>query len=154
MTPEDHFTVAFTMGQVVIFLDPGGEVREVRFDLEGIFPEKVSAAPLARSLERYFQGEKVPWKVRLDLTHATPFQSRVYRRVMKIPYGETATYGEIARDVQSPGGARAVGQAMAANRYPILIPCHRVLAGNGGLGGFTSGIQVKRHLLSLEGARF
>ena len=70
---------------------------------------------------------------------------------MKIPYGETVSYGQIALDVGSPGGGRAVGQAMGRNRFPLVIPCHRVIAGDGRIGGFSGGLDLKRFLLSLEG---
>lgn len=83
-----------------------------------------------------------------------PFHRKVYRKLCKVPAGKTVTYAELARLAGSPGAARAVGQAMAKNPWPIIIPCHRVVAGNGKLGGYSGrgGPATKRALLALEGA--
>jgi AraC family transcriptional regulator of adaptative response/methylated-DNA-[protein]-cysteine methyltransferase len=81
----------------------------------------------------------------------TPFQRAVWAATRAIPRGETRTYQEIATAVGRPGAARAVGQALGANPVPLLVPCHRVLATGGGLGGFTGGIGLKARLLALEG---
>lgn len=84
----------------------------------------------------------------------TPFQKKVWSALLRIPWGETRTYGEIAREVGCPGGARAVGMANHRNPIPILIPCHRVLGGGGRLTGYAGGLELKRKLLELEGAGF
>ena len=83
----------------------------------------------------------------------TPFQKQVIRTCREIPYGETLTYGELAVKAGSPGGARAVGTTMRTNRFPIIVPCHRVVGANG-LGGFSAsqGVQTKRRLLEIENA--
>lgn len=88
------------------------------------------------------------------LTNVPPFHRKVYKALCKIPAGKTITYAELARRAGSPGAARAVGQAMAKNPFPIVIPCHRVVAGNGKLGGYSGrgGVAIKRALLALEGA--
>ncbi len=83
---------------------------------------------------------------------ATPFQRRVWRELQRIPYGEVRTYGDIARSLGQPGASRAVGSACGRNPIPLFIPCHRVIASGGGLGGFSCGLDVKRRLLRLEGA--
>lgn len=80
----------------------------------------------------------------------TGFQRRVWRRLLKVPYGRTVTYGELARAVGHPGAARAVGGACGANPLPLIIPCHRVVGSSGALGGFTSGLVWKEWLLSRE----
>ena len=82
----------------------------------------------------------------------SPFESRVYNAISQIPFGETRQYGEVASIVGIPGGARAVGQAMKRNPFPIIFPCHRVVAANG-LGGFSSGLEIKRYLLGRESKR-
>ncbi len=82
----------------------------------------------------------------------TPFQIRVWTATRRIPFGETRSYGEIARQVGSPGGARAVGQALRANPIPLLVPCHRVLAAGKALGGFAFGLDLKQRLLAHEQA--
>jgi methylated-DNA-[protein]-cysteine S-methyltransferase len=99
----------------------------------------------------YFDGHKVDFPDKLDLSGATPFQRSVWQAARLIPYGQTRSYAWLAGQVGSPGAARAVGQALGRNPLPIIIPCHRVLAGNGGLGGFSGGLEMKRFLLRLEG---
>jgi len=107
---------------------------------------------LKRKLQRYFDGYRVLFDEPLDLREATAFQCRVWLAVRAIPYGETRSYGQIARQVGSPGAARAVGQAMAANPLPIVVPCHRVIGSDGNLRGFGGGLDLKRRLLEMEGA--
>jgi len=106
---------------------------------------------LKKKLQRYFEGQRVVFDEPLDLAGATSFQRRVWLAVRDIPYGETRSYADIARQIGSPRAARAVGQAMAANPVPIVVPCHRVVGSDGGLGGFGSGLNLKRRLLEMEG---
>lgn len=101
-------------------------------------------------LEKYFSGGG--WKVASSLANragATEFSRRVYAAVAKIPAGETRTYGEVAAAAGRPGAARAVGNLMAANRFPVLIPCHRVVAATG-LGGFGGLPELKARMLELD----
>lgn len=107
---------------------------------------------LSQRLRRYAQGEPVAFPDRLDLSHATPFLCAVWQATQEIPPGETRSYGWLARRVGRPGAARAVGQAMRTNPLPIVIPCHRVVAADGGLGGYGGGLPLKAALLRLEGA--
>lgn len=107
---------------------------------------------LKAKLQRYFDGQRVLFDEPLDLMGATAFQRRVWLAVRDIPYGETRSYSQIARQVGSPGAARAVGQAMAANPLPIIVPCHRVIGSAGDLRGFGGGLDLKRRLLEMEGA--
>lgn len=90
----------------------------------------------------------------LDLRAGTEFQRSVWEALRAIPPGRTRSYGELAAQVGRPGGARAVGQACGANPIPLLIPCHRVLAAQGRLGGFSGGLAWKRRLLEREGTGF
>ncbi|MFQ5801523.1 MAG: methylated-DNA--[protein]-cysteine S-methyltransferase [Candidatus Methylomirabilales bacterium] len=106
---------------------------------------------LARDLDRYFRGEAVSFNYPLDLTTATPFQQRVWAALRGIPHGATQVYQEVAKMIGMPRAARAVGQAVGANPIPLLIPCHRVVASDGSLGGFAWGLTWKRHLLQVEG---
>lgn len=100
-------------------------------------------------LTSYFAGEKVS-PVPLPLSpDGTPFQRKVWQILQNIPYGETVTYGEIAKMISPAMSAQAVGNAVGANPIPVIIPCHRVVAANG-IGGYSSGIKIKQHLLSLE----
>lgn len=109
-----------------------------------------TALALAEQARRYFNGEKVVFTADIDWSGYTPFQKQVLEAVLGIPYGAVLTYGEVARLVGRPGAARAVGGVMRANRTPLIVPCHRVVAG-GGLGGFVCGIAFKRYMLELEG---
>jgi methylated-DNA-[protein]-cysteine S-methyltransferase len=110
------------------------------------------SADLADKLRRYFQGEPTDFSVTLDLSGTTDFQQRVWNIVRNIPRGETRSYGWVARQIGSPKAARAVGQAMSRNPLPIIIPCHRVISGDGKIGGFGGGLKLKKLLLDLEGA--
>ncbi|MDE2029837.1 MAG: methylated-DNA--[protein]-cysteine S-methyltransferase [Alphaproteobacteria bacterium] len=83
----------------------------------------------------------------------TAFQHKVWREMAKIPSGSVRSYGEIARRIGNPKAARAVGAACGANPVPYIVPCHRVVAANGGLGGFSGGLDIKKKLLRVEGAR-
>jgi methylated-DNA-[protein]-cysteine S-methyltransferase len=107
-------------------------------------------------LERYFAGEQVDLSgIALDLSGVSPFHSKIYAAARGLVWGETSTYGDLARQVGSRGAARAVGQAMGSNPAPVLIPCHRVLAAGGKVGGFSAhgGTTTKQRLLALEGVR-
>lgn len=120
-------------------------------------PEKAQEAPelfaaLSKRLQAYFMGQKTDFPDELDLQQATPFQRRVWEATKRIPCGETRSYIWVAQQAGCPRGARAAGQALGRNPVPIIIPCHRVLASNGKLGGFTGGLKVKESLLNLEAA--
>ena len=108
---------------------------------------------LAGMLADYFAGRAVDFAaVPLDLSAVSPFRVRVLTALRRVGYGRTISYGELARRVGRPGAARAVGAAMAANPLPVILPCHRVLRGDGGLGGYSApgGLRVKRELLKME----
>lgn len=104
-----------------------------------------------RELEEYFAGERREFTFGLDL-RGTDFQLACWRALLAIPYGETRSYGDIARAVGSPHGFRAVGMANNRNPVAIVVPCHRVIAADGTLCGYGGGLDVKRKLLELEGA--
>jgi methylated-DNA-[protein]-cysteine S-methyltransferase len=103
----------------------------------------------ATQLEEYFAGERTGFDVPMELD-GTAFQKEVWRELTRIRYGETISYGELARRVGRPKGPRAVGQANGKNPIPIIVPCHRVLASNG-IGGYGGGLPMKRALLAVEG---
>ncbi len=113
-------------------------------DPPGDLPDRIAA---------YFDGESVDFHVPLDLSGQTDFRRSVLRACARIAYGTTTTYGQLADEVGRPGAARAVGGAMAHNPIPLIVPCHRVLAANGRLGGFSAkgGLSVKTRMLHLEG---
>lgn len=107
-------------------------------------------ADLSERLKAYFSGEQTSFPDELDLSGASPFQARVWQATRLIPYGETRSYLQIAIRLRRRRAARAVGHALSKNPLPIIIPCHRVIASNGGLGGFSGGLEMKRQLLRLE----
>lgn len=108
---------------------------------------------LPNRLQRYFNGEMVLFRDRLDLSGATGFYRAVWDATSSIPYGETRTYAWVAQQIGNPRAPRAVGGALARNPFPIIVPCHRVVASNGNLGGFSGGLELKRRLLEMEAGR-
>ena len=102
-----------------------------------------------RQVEQYFQGKRTKFDFPLDLD-GTPFQLAVWKELLNIPYGQTRTYGEIAKRLGKPGAARAVGMANHDNRIPIVVPCHRVVGHDGSLTGYAGGLHIKQQLLRIE----
>jgi len=109
-------------------------------------------ADIVHQLRAYFAGERRTFDVRVDLSRLTPFHQRVLLAAASVPAGQVVSYGEIARRIGQPRGSRAVGQALGRNPIPIVIPCHRVVASGGKLGGYTGGLAIKKKLLRIEGA--
>ncbi len=105
----------------------------------------------AIQLEEYFKGERKEFSIPLDIPSKAGFTPSVWRELVQIPYGEVRSYGEIAHRLKKPKASRAVGQACGRNPFLIFIPCHRVLAANGKLGGFALDVKIKEQLLRLEG---
>ena len=112
-------------------------------------PSEVGDLP--ERLRRYAEGEAVDLGEDVRIVTGTPFQRQVWQALIDIPRGETRSYAWVARRVGRPRSARAVGQAVGSNPLPVLIPCHRVLASDGSLGGYGGGLEMKEELLSLEG---
>ena len=115
-------------------------------------PEKVD--PALRQLDEYLRGARKAFDLPIDWSLLRPFQGRVLQIIFAIPYGQTRTYGEIAHEIGNPRAARAVGRANATNPMPLVIPCHRVIGGDGKLHGYGGGegLPTKEWLLQLEGA--
>ncbi|MBV1690637.1 methylated-DNA--[protein]-cysteine S-methyltransferase [Novosphingobium sp. G106] len=107
----------------------------------------------ARQLDEYFAGKRSAFDLPLDF-HGTYFQKRVWAQLLAIPFGETRSYGEIARALGQPTASRAVGAANGKNPISIVAPCHRVVGTNGSLTGFAGGLEAKQRLLALEGLEF
>lgn len=119
-----------------------------------VWPEMLEENPevLAHAvaqLREYFSRLRRRFDLSLDL-RGTPFQQRVWAELLCIPYGQTVSYGELARRIGRPGAARAVGTAVGANPVPIIVPCHRVVGADGSLVGYGGGLEVKAALLRLE----
>jgi methylated-DNA-[protein]-cysteine S-methyltransferase len=148
------------LGRILLTSD-GEQLTGLHFEREKYFPrigedwlESSRAAVLARAarqIHEYFAGERD----RFDLPLApagTPFQQRVWRALLQVPCGETATYGEIARRIGAPQSVRAVGAAIGRNPISIVVPCHRVVGSTGALTGYAGGLERKRALLARERA--
>jgi len=138
----------------------GRSTDELAVELRTEFPhatlarDDVALGGLAGLVADLANGRPRPDAIDLPLdVHATAFRRRVWEALRRIPAGETRSYGEIAQAVGAPGAARAVGTACATNPVPIVVPCHRVVAANGGLGGYSGGLARKRQLLDAEGAQ-
>ena len=111
----------------------------------------LDVAVLADKMQRYFEGEAVAFDEPLDPSIGTEFQRRVWAITRAIPRGQTRTYGQVARQAGRPvGAARAVGQAMARNPWPVIVPCHRVVGHDGRLTGFGGGVTMKQEMLNME----
>ena len=132
-------------------LDSGLDWIQHKMDFASVL-EDASFEPLrqaAEQLERYFAGELAQFTCPLDL-RGTAFQLKVWNALTRIPYGETRSYMEIAREIGHPSAVRAVGAANGANPIAIIVPCHRVIGSNGALTGYGGGLPTKAWLLALE----
>ena len=108
-----------------------------------------SSSPIGTQLKEYFKGERKEFDLKL-IINGTPYQKRVWSELLKVSYGETVSYGELAKRVGNPKGARSVGMAVHLNRIGIIIPCHRVIRSSGEIGGYASGVSKKKWLLEHE----
>lgn len=142
-------------GLARITYDPDPE-RELEA-LTRLAGPRVLRAPRAldetrRELDDYFAGKRTAFDLRLDLRGLTGFTLDVLNELAKVPYGRTATYGELAERAGNPRASRAVGMVMNRNRIPIVLPCHRIVGSSGQLVGYGGGLERKEKLLRLEGA--
>ena len=126
-----------------------GALTAIRFGDEGGADGSPVLVCAQRQLEEYFRGERTRFDLPLQ-PKGTPFQLAVWRALTEIPYGETASYGDVARAVGRPKAFRAVGMANHCNPIPIIVPCHRVIGSDGRLTGYAGGLEIKRALLELE----
>ena len=138
--------------------------REIAAEVEGLVKKHKNSLEAAggtidlsgaeKELKDYFSGKRVGLSFPVDWSHYTEFQKKVLQRVYSLPWGQVASYGQIAADIGNPRGARAVGGAVGSNRVLLVVPCHRVIGHGGSLGGFGSGLEWKKRLLNIEGIRF
>ena len=164
--PLVHAAVETPLGWVAVLATPRG-IRHItlpkptraqalaRLEAEagilGVKDEEALTSILER-LRAYYAGHPVAFDdIPLDLEEYPAFYRAVWERLREVKRGEVITYGELARRVGKPGAARAVGRAMAANPVPPIVPCHRVIASNGRLGGYGGGLEMKARLLRMEG---
>jgi methylated-DNA-[protein]-cysteine S-methyltransferase len=156
-SPFGRLLVAVTGRGVVRVAYPNHDLDDELARLAAeVSPRILESAPategIRRELDEYFEGARSRFTVNADLARVRGFSRRVLRRTSRIPFGSVATYGEVAAGAGSPRAFRAAGNALGANPVPIVVPCHRVVASGGGLGGYTGGIERKQALLRLEGA--
>jgi methylated-DNA-[protein]-cysteine S-methyltransferase len=140
------------LGKLTIAVDAAARLVEIR--LREAPPagrrDPLRCAAIAQQLEQYFAGDRRTFDLEVR-PRGSSFQQRVWLALRKIPWGDVCNYGDIARRIGQPGAARAVGQANGANPIPIVIPCHRVIASDGTIGGYSGGLGIKERLLALEG---
>ena len=154
-TPEGEFIATYNGLGLCGISFPGSKSRPAGMGARARVPARVqrwhkqTAAALARALEGRPPGNLPP----LDVSSGTEFQKLVWRAMRGISTGKTMSYGQIARTIGNPEAVRAVGGACGANQIPVFIPCHRVLAANLKIGGFSGGLKWKRLLLEREGVR-
>jgi methylated-DNA-[protein]-cysteine S-methyltransferase len=131
-----------------------GRLASLQF-VDSVPRSSSTKTPLERKvkkwLEYFFQGsdQNFPWEW-LDVSSGTPFRQKVWKQLWQIPFGEVRSYSEIAKKIGKPKAARAIGQANHHNPLPLVIPCHRVIAANGSLGGYACGLKMKKRLLKHE----
>jgi methylated-DNA-[protein]-cysteine S-methyltransferase len=151
-TPRGALRCAATEKGLALVALPGSDWKGQLARLAKVHgtPADDEGHPAAKELRAYVAGERRRFTVPVDLELATPFAREVLTQLHRLPAGRLTTYGELAKAVGRPKGARAVGGAVGSNPVPVVVPCHRVVASNG-LGGFGGGLPMKRWLLRLEG---
>jgi methylated-DNA-[protein]-cysteine S-methyltransferase len=170
LRPPEHYHIfsssfglcglAWSEKGVTAFQLPEGEKRALearmrkgaRQERRGEPPQMAECA--VKKLQRFFDGEKIDFSdLSLDLDACRPFDKAVYHAALSVRWGETATYGDLARKIGSPNAARAVGYALSKNPIAIIVPCHRIVAAGAKIGGFSAhgGVALKERLLRLEG---
>lgn len=147
------FAAATTKGLTDISINSGKEefLKRLKDSRPGSEPveDQRKFLRVFKELDRYLDGMPVTFDMPLDLCGST-FELAVWKALKRIPWGRTQSYGEVAAILKKPGAARAIGNACGKNPVPIIIPCHRVIKGNGSLGGYTGGVDIKKTLLETE----
>jgi methylated-DNA-[protein]-cysteine S-methyltransferase len=156
MKPHSSVPIETPLGTMLAVLAADGALVAIDFDASvsryrELPPAPERAAPVVAALARWFAGELRTFDLALAPA-GTPFQQRVWAELVRIPYGTTISYAELARRIGAPQAVRAVGRANGANPIPIVVPCHRVIGADGTLTGYAGGLEKKRALLAL-GAR-
>ncbi len=149
----NYCVTRFSIGKLLLAGDNNGLQRiqfECNIQIDQEWQENQdSFKQVIQQLKEYFSQERKTFDLKLN-PQGTDFQKQVWKRLEKIPFGQTKYYGQIAQEVGNPKASRAIGMANNKNPIPIIIPCHRVIGKNGTLTGFASGLDVKQQLLSLE----
>ncbi|MEX1072449.1 MAG: methylated-DNA--[protein]-cysteine S-methyltransferase [Chloroflexota bacterium] len=155
------------LGKLTVFVTPRGLLRvayedepidSLLADVAARVSPRVLRAPARtdaarRELDAYFTGQRRQFDLSVDWSLVHGFAAHVLRQTARIPFGAVRSYGQVAASAGSPRAYRAAGNALGSNPIPIVVPCHRVLHADGGLGGYSGGLDRKRFLLTLEGAR-
>jgi methylated-DNA-[protein]-cysteine S-methyltransferase len=152
-SPVGRLTLVATDAGLAGVLWPGDRPSRVRLDIEAEDNAHPVLVEAERQLEEYFAGRRKEFALTLDVA-GTAFQRKVWNALRTIPFGETRSYGQIARQIGSPDAVRAVGAANGRNPVSIVTPCHRVIGATGKLTGFGGGLDAKARLLALEGGGF
>ncbi len=152
---ENNLFVAFLkspIGNLKVCATQDG-IRSVDFtdDFEKLFATDKNLAECVNQLDEYFSGKRKEFSVKLDL-QGTPFQKKIWARLLEIPFGKTMSYMEMAMKYGDVKSIRAIGMANSKNPVAIIVPCHRVIGANGELTGYAGGLSRKKWLLDLEGA--
>jgi methylated-DNA-[protein]-cysteine S-methyltransferase len=154
------------IGELIVFVTPRGLLRVTYADepIEGVLAEvaarvspRILRAPsrtdeARRELDAYFALRRRDFDLPIDWSLVRGFAAGILRQTARIPFGKVRSYGQVAAEAGSPRAARAAGNALGSNPIPIVVPCHRVLHADGGLGGYSGGLDRKRYLLALEGS--
>lgn len=154
------------IGELIVFVTPRGLLRVKYADepVDDVLAEVAARVsprilraprrtdPVRRELEGYFALRRRRFDLPIDWSLVRGFAGSVLRETARIPFGDVRSYGQVAREAGSPRAARAAGNALGSNPIPIVVPCHRVLHADGGLGGYSGGLDRKRYLLALEGS--
>jgi len=150
-SPVGRLTLVASDSGLAAILWENDNPRRVPVNLVAEVPDHPVLIETEKQLREYFAGQRQVFSVPLDFG-GTEFQNQVWQALLSIPFGETRTYTEIARQIGKPAAVRAVGAANGRNPISIIAPCHRVLGSTGNLTGFAGGLRAKAHLLALEGA--
>ncbi len=155
-TVRNTLVMSSPVGKLTLVASKNGLVAiDVRNNAKQVATAKDASAQsilleTKKQLEQYFAGKRTSFDVALDLV-GTEFQVKAWRSLCRIPFGKTITYGQQALNIKKPKAFRAVGSANGKNPIPIIVPCHRVVASDGSLGGYSLGLKMKKQLLALEG---
>lgn len=151
-SPVGDLTLVGSDGGLAAILWENDDPKRVRLNIVGEDRKHPILMETQRQLAEYFARKRKTFNVKLDFV-GTEFQNKVWRALLAIPFGETRSYGEIARQLGNPKAMRAVGAANGKNPISIIAPCHRVIGSTGKLTGFAGGLKTKAHLLALEGGK-
>jgi len=149
-TDSFHDTFESPFGTLYLLLS-GKTLKGITFQKPDEIPRKGDApALIKKELKEYFEHGREEFTQKIDFPKGTEFEKKVWLALKEVPYGETRTYKWLAEKVSRPSACRAVGRALSRNPIPIILPCHRIIESDGSIGGYSSGVDIKRKLLDIE----